>query len=221
MAEKRKAGKKPQERIWIGPGRFNFPYLSQPDTGREYSDGAFKTDLLITKALFKEKGRAWQDAVLKVGKEYFGDKFSLKGKWRVPFKDTDTDDKIENEAMKGCILVRAKSGKRGDKPAIKPLIIGPRKNAEGKFVELTEQEIANIKGGDWGMLNVVVYPYDQSGGGVTFGLNAVQYWKADEGFGQGRAKLLESAEEMELDVDEASEEDVEGSDEESDDDSIV
>lgn len=192
--------KKPRVQLWTPPLRLSFPYLVTPDTGRQYSDNKYKTDGLIYKPLFKEKGKPLQDAVLEVGREYFGKTFSLKGKWKTPFKDTDTDDKIENEAMKNAILIRAKSDR-------KPIIMGPRK-VGGKFLELTPEELQNVKGGDWAVLNVTVYPYDQSGGGVTLGLNAVQYWKSDEGFGQGRSKLLETAEELEAEIDEATNEDV-------------
>ena len=33
-------------------GRINYPYLVSPDTGREYSDDAYKLDFLIEKDLF-------------------------------------------------------------------------------------------------------------------------------------------------------------------------
>lgn len=221
MATKKKDA---QERVqlWIGPGRFSFPYFSEVDSGREFSDDAYKCDFLMTKADFKAKGKAIQDAVLKVGREAFGDKFKLKnGTHRTPFKDTDEDDKIENEAMKGCILIRAKSGprKKAKKPAIQPFFIGPRKDASGKFPALSKEEIAAIKGGDYGMINVTVYSYDQKEGGVTLALNGVQFWKPGEAFGQGRSKLVESAEELEEDVDAATDEDAEETSD--DDDSVI
>lgn len=218
--------KKPREVLWTPVGRFSYPYLFSVDSGRKYSDDAYKTDLLIPKSIFKEKGRALQDAVLKVGREHFGPKFDLKsGKWRTPFKDTDTDDRIENDSMKNCILIRASSKPRKlrdgkVKPAQQPLLIGPRKGADGKFPPLSEAQVADIKGGDWGTLNVTIYPYDQSGGGVTLALNAVQFWKADDGFGQGRSKLVETAEELEAEIEAAENEDV-ASSEEADNDSIV
>jgi hypothetical protein len=191
-------------RLWTAAGRFSFPFFVSPDEGRTYSDGAYKTDLLIPKAVFKESGKALQEAVLKIGKEAFGPSYTLKSdKWRSPFRDTDSDDKIENEAMKGCILIRAKSGKRKDKPAIQPVFIGPKKGSSGKFDQLTKDEIAAIKGGDWGKMQITVFAYEQSGGGVTFALNAIQFWKAGEAFGQGRTAVLESAEELEVELDDA------------------
>lgn len=208
--------------LWIGPGRLSFPYLSAVDTGREFSDGAYKTDLLISKATFKEKGQPWQDAVLKVGRDTFGKNFKLVGgKQRIPFKDMDKDESVENEAMKDSILVRAKSAPRkmpdgSVKPARKPLIIGPRK-VGNTFPELSAEEIAAIKGGDWGMIQVTVGAYKQKtkeyDGGVTFYLNAVQFWKPGDAFGQGRSKLLETAEELEAEgLEEAEDNDVDSPD---------
>ncbi len=185
---------KPRIQIWTPAGRVSFPFFSAPDTGREYSDNKYKGDLLISKDAFKTQGKALQEAVLKVGKEYFGDKFDLKtGKYKLPFKDTDKDDKIVNDAMRNCIMVRAKTTKQ-------PTFIGPRKNSDGRFPELTEDEVRAIKGGDWCVFNVTVFPYDQSGGGIALGLNVVQFWKSDVGFGQGKGMIIESAAELELDV---------------------
>lgn len=198
-------------RVWSPPGFFSYPFLAVVDSGRQYSDDSFKTDLLIPKAIFKEKGKELQDAVIEVGKAHFGSTYKLKGgKQRSPFKDTDSDDAIENDRMKGCILIRAKAKprKRGAQilPAIRPMIIGPRKVGD-KFPQLSEEQIQAIKGGDWGCLQLGVYAYDQKKdgfeGGVTFGLNAVQYWKEGEALGQGRSQILETAQELECDVDEA------------------
>lgn len=183
---------KPRVTVWTAPGRVSFPFFTAPDTGREYSDNKYKGDLIIPKAVFKEQGKALQDAVMSVGREYFGDKFTLKGKWRHPFKDMDNDDNVVLEAMKGCMMVRAKSSKA-------PVFIGPRK-VDGNFPELTSQQIADIKGGDWCVFNVTAFPYDQQGGGISLGLNVVQFWKPDAAFGQGRSKILESAEELTIEL---------------------
>ena len=203
------AAKKPRVNVRTPVGRFSFPYFSSVDSGRQYSDDAYKCDFLITKEEWVKSGAKLKEAVLSVGKEYFGNKFTLDGKWKVPFKDTDKDDRIENEKMKGCVLLRAKSGKRGEKPAVQPMFYGPRKGADGKFPQLTPEEILAIKGGDWGVLDVVAFPYDQQGGGVTLALNAVQFWKPGEAFGQGVGKVLETAEELpEEELEEAKETDI-------------
>lgn len=205
--------------VWVGPGRFSFPSLVTPDTGREFSDNKFKTDLVIQKAVFKEKNRAIIDAVLKVGKEQFGEKFKLaaNSKFRNPFKDSDTDEKITIDSMKDSIIVRAKSKNR-------PVFISGRKGADGRFAELNEEQIKNIKGGDWGKILVSVFAYTQAPGGVSFGLQAVQFGGVGEAFGQGKTRILESAEEMETELDDVDDDDVipgvaaEDDDEEEDDD---
>jgi len=189
--------KKARMTLWTPPGRVSFPFFAAPDQGRQYSDNKYKADLLIKKEAFKTSGKALQAAVLDVGKQAFGPDFKFGGKWKTPFKDTDKDDKVVNDIMKGCIMLRAKSTKA-------PMFIGPRKDPEtGRFPELTEEEILAIKGGDWCVFNVTVYPYDQSGGGITLGLNAVQFWKSDTGFGQGRSVLLTTANELEVELDSA------------------
>ena len=199
-----KKEKKERVTMWIGPGRFSYPFFSEVDEGREFSDSAYKTDLFITKETFKEKGKGWQDKVKAVGAEAFGSAYKLTSdKYRSPFKDTDTDDDIENESLKNSIMVRAKAKPRKDKPAVQPLFIGPKKDSNGQPIKLTDEEIAAIKGGDWGMINVTVFSYDKGNGkGVSLGLNAVQFWKKGEALGQGRAKLLESMEELADDIDE-------------------
>lgn len=210
---KEKTVKKERTLVWTPVGRFSYPFFVTPDSGRQYSDDKYKSDLLIPKPVFKEHGKELQDAVLQVGRDHFGTKFDLKsGKWRIPFKDTDKDDTVV-EAFKNSILIRAKSKRR-------PQFVGPRK-INDKFPDLTEAEIAAIAGGHWGTLYVSIFAYDQKGGGVTLGLNAVQYWKADEAFGQGRSRMLETISELEAEIDEATAEDVDSSDEEEDSDSIV
>lgn len=198
--------------LWTPPGRVSFPFFTGPDVGRQYSDDKYKGDLLVPKAIFKEKGKELQDAVLQVGRDKFGTKFKLLGSpYKTPFKDTDSTDSVAEPALRNAIMIRAKAKRQ-------PMFIGPRKDSNGVFPALTSDEIAAIKGGDWVLFNVGVFTYEQQGGGVSLGLNAVQYWKAGEGFGQGRSQLINTAEELEEEeLEEASNGDV-ASDEE---DSIV
>lgn len=171
-------------------GRLSFPYLTKPDTGRTYSDNKYKTDLLIPKAVWEKEGQKLIDAVLTVGRDFFGNpKLGLKD-FKHPFKDTDKLEKID-EKQKGYVLIRAKT----DNP---PSIIGPNKNSSGAFADLSPEEVQKIKGGDWGRLQVTVYPYSQQGGGVTFALNVVQFWKPDEAFGGGKAANIAMMDEMEV-----------------------
>jgi len=192
--------KKPQVLIWTPLGQFSFPYFAEPDRGRQYSDGQFKTDLFTPKAIFKDKGKALQEAVLQVGRDHFGTDFKLtSAKYRIPLKDTDKDDDVAMEAQKNCIMMRAKAGKKDDPKNRPPTVLGPRK-VNGVFPVLTKEEVGEIKGGDWGRLHVAVYPYDgnkQIVPGVSFSLRGVQFAKVGEGYGQGNAALYSTIEEIE------------------------
>lgn len=197
------ATKKNTVTLWTPPGRVSYPFFTGPDVGRQYSDNKYKGDLLIPKAIFKEKGKELQDAVLQVGRDKFGTKFKLVGSpYKTPFKDTDKDDNLAEPALRNAIMIRAKATRQ-------PMFIGPRKDGNGVFPTLSSEKVAAIKGGDWVLFNVGVFAYEQQGGGVTFGLNGVQFWKEGEGFGQGRSQLMKTAEELEEEeLEDASNDDV-------------
>lgn len=165
-------------------GRFSFPYLSAPDTGRTYSDDKYKTDLLIKKEDWKLSGKPLMDAVLKVARDFYGKpKIQLKD-FKNPFTDMDTVDDCDPK-LKGHIRIRAKS-------EFQPRMYGPDKE------RLEEEAVKTIKGGDYGRIVVAVYPYSQQGGGVTLGLNAVQFARTGEALGQGDKAILEMLDEIEV-----------------------
>ena len=172
-------------------GRLSFPYLTKKDEGRQYSDGKFKTDLLFTKEQWKTEGKELTTAVLEVAKKHFGKAVKLKD-FKHPFVDTDTVNNIPDN-MKGMIRIRAKSTNA-------PQIVGPDKKP------LTAEKIAEIKGGDYARLVVSVFPYDQQGGGVSLGLNFVQFARPGEPFGQGTSKMLDMLDEMEVTLEDGIEE---------------
>jgi len=216
MAE---ALKKKLIRIWTPPGIFSFPHFAAPDVGREYSNGKYRTDFFMKKETFKKEGQKLQEVVLQVGRDTFGSEYSFKPscKFKNPFKDSDKNEKVL-EQFKGCIVIKPNGAMdKNTKKPVQPRIIGPRKGVDGRFPLLTVDEIAAIKGGDWGCLYVAVIPYFQQGGGITLGLNAVQFWKTGEAIGGGNSAFLESAEELENVVESPTSESVA----DSDDDSIV
>ncbi len=168
-------------------GMFSFPYLAAPDSGRPESDNKHKVDLLIKKEVFKTEGKPMVEAVLQVAREYFGKpKIQLKD-FKNPFQDMDTIDGVD-ERLKGHVRVRAKS-------EYQPLIVGADKQ------ELSADEIKKIKGGDFGRIVGVAYPYSQQGGGVTIGLNLVQFARPGEALGQGRKAHLDMIDEIEVTLD--------------------
>jgi hypothetical protein len=197
-AEEKESKKYP--RVVTPEGRISFPYLAAPDTGREYSDDKYKADLLIDKEVWKSSPHAkkLKAAVIKVAQQTWPSKgIETLEDFKHPFKNTDS---IRNcpENMKNCILIKAKSN-------FAPIIVGPRKNEDGDFEDLSEKAVKAIKGGDWGRFSVAVVPYTQSGGGVTLCLNVVQFKQEGEPLGEGRSKSLENLDEFEVDVDDLEE----------------
>lgn len=182
-------------RVVTPQGRLSFPYLHTPDVGRsEYSDGRIKTDLIISKADFKEQGTALVNMVVDVARDFFGDEGLTLNDFAHPFKDTDKlpkdrRQKLPESVRDGHIIIRAKFwGKDEDD---RPEIIGPDKSVWG------EKQVKKIEGGHWARLIVRPFGYPQQGGGVTLALSLVQYIKPDEVFG-GRTSSIDMIDEMEV-----------------------
>jgi hypothetical protein len=201
MAKKKEAKKKISV-IRVGPGRFSYPFLAEPNSGGLYPTDQYQTDFLIEKKVFNEKCKELQDKVLELGTELLGDDYTLDTKtcpYHVPFRDTDLPNNkgvMVPEAQRGCILIKAKV-KDGNPP---PTILAPTRPDKTKdFPSLTLDEVKEIKGGDWGYINVSVFAYEAGDGGVSFGLQGGQFWKKGTPFGQGISAVLESAEDLEVD----------------------
>lgn len=196
MATKAKATKKEaKKRILVRTpvGQISFPNLVKPDVGREYSDNKYKMDLLFDKATWKEEGKDLRVAVIKTAQEFFGNpKITKLSDFKHPFKDGDDKDpeKASSKAYAGKMYVTLKT-------EYKPSIM----KADGK-TEMTEKEVEAIKGGDWARAVVSIYGYSQSGGGITLGLQLVQFWKEGESFGGGsKAASVALLSELQVDLD--------------------
>lgn len=211
-AKKQAVKEKSDKVIVYSPlGRFSYPYFTAPDTGRANSDNKFKTELMIPKAVWAKEGQEMIAAVLSVAADYFKKpKIQLKDlvstiiedgveskKRRHPFTDMALE-KDTPDVWKDCVRLRAKSD-------FEPWFIGPKKGADGKFPRLTKEEIAELKGGDYGRLCCVVYSYSQQGGGVTLGLQGVQFAHAGEAVSQGATKQIEGFSEIAVELDDPSE----------------
>lgn len=191
--------KKAKEKVTITTpiGRLSFPYLAEPDSGRQYSDDKYKTDILIPKPVWVEQAKGVIEAVLKVGREYFGNpKLQLKD-FKNPFFDMDNDSDCPDFA-KGHVRLRAKS-------QFAPVVIGPKKGTDGRFPVWDKEQIAKIKGGDHARIVCAVYGYPQQGGGVTLGLNVVQFAYEGGAIGQGVTELINSIDEIEVEIDDPAE----------------
>lgn len=198
---KKKAAKKREVIEVVTPiGRLSFPHLAEPDTKGEFSKGEFKCDIMFPKkaTTIKElpsKYREWpgwkdspevktlRDAVLKVGRAHFKDpNLSLKD-FPNPFKDGDTKNL---ESFHGNIVMTPKS-------KFKPRVVSITKE------DLSDEQIAAIKGGDYVRLVVRVYGYDTNGGGVSTGLQLVQFMAKGESLGGGREVAVEMLGDVEVD----------------------
>lgn len=172
-------------------GIINFPYLITADSGRPMSDNKWKMDFYISKDKFKTDGKPLVDAVLQVARAYFGKPtISLKD-FKNPFVDTDTLTNVDAR-LKGHVRLRVKS-------TFKPLVVGPGKE------ELSEDAIKNIKGGDLCRFVGVAYPYSQQGGGVTIGLNVVQFVRSGDALGGGASAMLSLIDEIEVPLEDPTE----------------
>lgn len=169
-----------KELIYTCRGTISFPYLSKPDTGRTYSDDKFKGDLIIDPETWKKEGKPMVDAILKVAEMHFGKKLKIT-EFKSPLTIMGAGDDVP-ERFKNSIMLRAKS-------KFKPTGYGPNK-VEGKFPELTPEQVAAIKGGDTLRLIVNLYGYSQSGGGIAAGLNGYQFIKVGDPMGQGKTREL-------------------------------
>jgi len=177
-------------------GRFSFPALAEPNTNPEYGKNNYELTLLIPKDVFMAEASSLRAAVLecaktnlKVGKTK-SSPTKLKD-FKHPFRDGDQlyEDK-GYEAYKGCFVITAKS-------RYQPQVINASKN------ELNAKQIAQIKGGDYGRMLINVFPYQQQGGGVTFGLLLVQFWKEGPALGGiNKAELIAEISELEVPLDE-------------------
>lgn len=198
-------------------GICSFPYLVKPDTGRKESSNKYSCEIYIPKPVWAKEGKPVVEAIMKVAREFFKNpKLKKLSEFKNPITDMDTVADVK-DYQKGTIRIRAKAGSLfSGKTDQKPTVIGPRKDPEtDKFPILTEEQVAAIKGGDHVRLIGGLYGYTQQGGGISIGLNFVQFAKEGKAIGQGKMKQLESLGEIEVDVDSPEEMvDTEESDEE-------
>lgn len=184
-----------KRKVVTPPGFLSFPYLLEPDTGRQYSDDKFHVDFFMSAEDFKNHpdGKKLRQAVLEVGREHFGDDDLELSDFTHPFNKIKDND---NDRLNNCIKIRPKSD-------FAPTVCGPDKEP------LSEKQIRAIKGGDYARLVVVVYPYTHGDGGVTLGLNLVQYQQPGEALGSGAAADLAMIDEMEVEMEDVEEEEEE------------
>ncbi len=151
-------------------GRVSYPHLFQraPDD-EDGNPGKFDASLYIEK---KADLKRLKEECLKVMKETWPklEKLSDLGD-RHPFKDGDESD---DEAAKGCFIIRARSKNR-------PGIVGP----DRKPID----EESDVYGGCYGRMSVKPFTYNKKGNkGVALMLQNFQKLEDGEPFGARRTK---------------------------------
>lgn len=194
--EKKKKGKSDKVLVVSPVGRINYPFLLKKDEGRKYSSGKFSIDLMFDKTRWFSKnddeikkgltGKELRLAVLKVGRAHFKDAALQLADFANPFKDGDVKEDA-GEHLKGQIIIRAKS-------EFKPLVFNAAK------AEMTDEEIGKIKSGDFARAVYSIYPYTQGDGGVTCGLQYLQFQQVGPAIGGGRTAALALLSELEVDL---------------------
>lgn len=193
--------KKERVRLATPVGRFSFPHLAEPNTTGEYPTGKYQVDLIVSKEDMKSaEGKSLISHVKMAASEALGKTFT--SVWDIPQTPfADLDDKEDpQEFEKGCIRIRAKGS--ADRA---PIVI------DGQKQKLDEEEVAAIKGGDYGRLVVSPYAYTKGSGGVSFNLDVAQFWKEGDAFGQGIQASIEVLDEMEVPLEDLEEETVDDS----------
>lgn len=188
--------KKKKVSVTTPVGILSYPHLLEADSGRQYSDDKKKTDLLIPEAEWKTDPAAkkLREAVLICGRKLLKDPDATLSDFKNPFQRTNKlgEKYSDNERTKNCVVIRAKT-------EFDPWIVDAGKE------ELDDEAIKKIKGGDYARLVVNVYSYTQQGGGVTLGLQGVQYIKSGEALGGGYQAQIDELDEIEIEADDIDE----------------
>jgi hypothetical protein len=197
MVNKMAKNKKENVVIYSPIGRLSYPYLAAPDTGRKESSNKYGAEIYIPKAVWATAGKEIMAAALKVIVDATGDKKAKLKDFKLPFFDMDTKADAA-DWQKGTIRFRGRS-------QFKPKVIGPKKGSDGTFPVYSDDQIKDIKAGDYVVFIGNLYWYSQQGGGVALGLNFVQFAYPGEALGQGSSMAaISNLGEIEVEVDDAS-----------------
>jgi hypothetical protein len=179
--------KKEIVRVVTPVGRLLYPAIAAPNPAdAKYDAGKYTCGLLVESGKFEEEIKQIAAAILKVGKDVFGaDKVKTLKDINQPLRKGTEDDP---EYMRGHYLLKGKS-------TYVPSVIDAAKR------DMSPDEVAKIKGGDWGRLVLTVYGYSNKSSGVSFGLDVIQFARPGEPLGGGKSKSIQLLEEIEVDMD--------------------
>ena len=159
--------------------------------------------LLIPKDVWKSDPlcKALRQAVLTCARDFFEDKnLALKDIKRKPFKDGDT---MKQTYCHGHIVLTASNVEF-------PHVIGNKVSHE-----LTEAERAKVKWGDYGRFVVNIFPYEGDPGGISAGLQLVQFSHPGEAIGGGAEAAISAVDDIQVNLDDLDE--LSGDDDDDDD----
>lgn len=171
-------------------GRLLRVCILQPAKQDQYNDGTkFRVDIAWKKDKFKADPLGIQllKATLAVGKAFFKDQSLTLQDFKHPFLDGDESDW---KPVEGCFFCRPSS-------QFQIAVCGPG-GFEDKW---SESQIRSIKAGDFARLVVNPFPYPTNGGGISFGVNALQFVQVGKALEGGNLKALKVFEEVEVDID--------------------
>lgn len=180
--------------------RFGYSSLLAPKAfrGDPKQTPKFHLDIMIPKEIWKTEDfcKEFRQEVLRVYEAGSGKKGVKLNQIKHPAQDGDTKNV---DAYQNHILIRPKA-------TSKPSVVDNFRNP------MKDEQIALIKPGDYGVVVLSVYYYDNMGGGVAAGLEVVQFARPGEPIGgANRTGLISSLEDLDDDPmssTESSEEDV-------------
>ncbi|HET8870486.1 MAG TPA: ssDNA-binding protein [Aquabacterium sp.] len=120
--------------------------------------------------------------------------------WWNPLRDGDTDVKQNGKPYgaeaKGMYVLAAKTGNDQEGNVVIPEVVGPVKDADGKFVRLSSGE---IKSGDYVRAKIRLVPYEKGTGGVGVYFNLLQKTKTGDALGNGSQSAEDAFDEFDAD----------------------
>ncbi len=203
VAVKKKVKKKESASRLVSPvGRFSYPHLAEPNTEGQYPTNKYQTDFLVKKAdMVTPAGKALMDLLCKAATEKFGELYESIDEIPVcAIMDMDEKGDVDPD-MAGCYRIRAKNKN-------KPVVFNAQKE------RMTDEQIAEIKGGDYGRIVVSAWASANGEGSANFNLDTLQFWKTGDPIGSTAGSAVELLDEMEVPLEEMEEATEESTEEE-------
>lgn len=156
------------------PCRLSYAHIWKPSTNEDGTPGKYSTTILIPKDDEKsiEKIKGAIKAAVAEGKSKLANKQGkVPANLKLPLRDAD-EEEIDDEAYKGHYFLNASS-------RTKPGIVGRRKNENGRFEPITDEN--EVYSGCYCNVSINFYAFAVEGNkGIAAGLNNIQKVKDGE-----------------------------------------